>query len=471
MSGLGDIEEPAPESGLTSARAEAPGEPEPDPDPAVPMSTDAGPEPSTTPAAAEVPVETPAQPEPETHPGEAAPAPEEAEAAIEHPAPVEDAPTVAEETPPATATATVPVATATPHIGDVAAPDGITPPPVVTPPVPRPVTETSRIMEGVVTAVSPDWVELTLDDGRPAVISRRNFGLNDEEPSAVLSVGDRCFGAELAREDPKSRVVLSRSWALKRQAWEKVVAAGEKNELVTGKVVATSKKGLVVDVGVRGFIPSSHLELNPVSDLSAYVDQTLELKILEVDPRKEKLVLSRRALLLRAQRREMQQLMGELKPGEIRTGTVASLADYGAFVDLGGVSGLVHISELSWQRVGKPSDVVSVGDSVEVKILDVKPKKKRISLSIRQTAPDPLLSVEVGSVITGRVSRLVDFGAFVSIGDFEGLVHLSELAEYRVSTPEEIVAPGDEVGVTVLSVDRKRRRIELSIRRAAEYRG
>ncbi len=363
-----------------------------------------------------------------------------------------------------------PPAAPKPAIGDAAEP-GAAPRPSKPPPRPRPVTETGKIVEGVVTAVSAESVELTLDDGRHAVIHRRNFGFDNEEPSAVLSVGDRAFGAELAREDPKSRVVLSRAWALKRQAWERVVDAAANNVLLTGRVISASKKGLVVDVGVRGFVPASHLELSTVTDMSPYLDQTLELKILEVDPRREKLVLSRRSLLLKAQRKEMQELLSSLRPGEIRTGRVSSLADYGAFVDLGGVSGLVHISELSWHRIGKPSEVVSVGDTVEVKVLDVKPKKKRVSLSIRQVTPDPLESIEVGSVITGPVTRLVDFGAFVAVGEFEGLVHLSELAEYRVSTPEEIVAPGDEVGVKILSVDTKRRRIELSIRRAAEYGG
>ena len=315
-------------------------------------------------------------------------------------------------------------------------------------------------------------MELTLDDGRQAIIHRRNFGLNNEEPSEVLSVGDRAFGAELAREDPKSRVVLSRAWALKKQAWEKAMAAAENNELLSGRVVSASKKGLVVDVGVRGFVPSSHLELTSVPDPTVYLDQVLELKVLEIDPRREKLVLSRRSLLLRQQRKQAQELLNALKPGETRSGKVASLTDYGAFVDIGGVSGLVHISELSWHRVSKPADVVSIGDEVEVLVLDVKPKKKRISLSIRQMTEDPLRSIEVGSVMVGPVTRLVDFGAFVRVGGFEGLVHLSgELAEYRVSTPDEIVAPGDEVGVKVLSVDVKRRRIELSIRRAAEYEG
>lgn len=319
--------------------------------------------------------------------------------------------------------------------------------------------------------MSADEVELTLDDGRPAVIGRRNFGLHNEAPSEVLSAGDRAFGVELAREDPKNRVVLSRSWALKRQAWTKLIEHAKAGETIRCRVVSASRKGLVVDAGVRGFVPASHLELNPVREFESYLDQILELKILEIDPRREKLVLSRRAILQKAQRKERQEFMSSLKVGEVRKGTVQSLAEYGAFVDLGGVSGLVHLSELSWYRVRKPADVVAVGDEVEVKVLDVKVKKRRIGLSLRQTTEDPLKTIEPGSVLVGTVTRLVDFGAFVLIDGFEGLVHLSELAEYRVSSPEAVVAPGDEVRVKVLSVDPARRRIELSIRRAAEYRG
>ncbi len=359
------------------------------------------------------------------------------------------------------------------------APSPPPPPPGPSTPVPPPPSggpapaspNLGKTVEGVVTAVSADEVELTLDDGRQALISRRNFGLHNEAPSEVLSVGDRAFGVELAREDPKNRVVLSRSWALKRLAWTKLIEHAKKGETVRCRVVSASRKGLVVDAGVRGFVPASHLELSPVQDFEPYLDQTLDLKILEIDPRREKLVLSRRAILQRAQRKERQEFMNSLKVGEVRRGTVQSLADYGAFVDLGGVSGLVHLSELSWYRVGKPADVVSVGDEVEVKVLDVKVKKRRIGLSIRQTTKDPLKAIEPDSILVGTVTRLVDFGAFVLIEGFEGLVHLSELAEYRVSSPEAVVAPGDEVRVKVLSVDPSRRRIELSIRRAVEFRG
>jgi small subunit ribosomal protein S1 len=164
-------------------------------------------------------------------------------------------------------------------------------------------------------------------------------------------------------------------------------------------------------------------------------------------------------------------VLSALQPGEVRKGRITSLSDYGAFVDLGGVNGLVHLSELSWHRVRRPADVVSVGDEVDVKVLDVKVKKRRVSLSMRQVADDPLAGLVPGEIRTGPVTRLVDFGAFVDLSGVEGLVHLSELAEHRVSAPEEIVAPGEEVRVKVLSVDRRRRRVELSIRRAAEYGG
>ncbi len=347
--------------------------------------------------------------------------------------------------------------------------------PPATPPPSAPPTESSagpgRIVEGVVTDVSADSVDLRLDDGRPAVITRRNFGLNNEKPSDVLSVGDRAFGAELAREDPKHRVVLSRVWALKRQAWDKLAEQAESGDVISCRVTSVSKKGVVVDAGVRGFVPASHLELDSVQQMSDYVGQTLELKILEIDARKEKLVLSRRSVLQRQQRKQRQDFLSSLQQGELRTGKVQSLAEYGAFVDLGGATGLVHLSELSWYRVRRPGDVVSVGDEVQVKVLDVKVSKRRIALSIRQVQTDPLLQIETGTVHEGQVTRLVDFGAFVLIEGFEGLVHLSELAEYRVSTPEAVVAPGDSVFVKVLSVDPGRRRLELSIRRAAEFNG
>ncbi len=335
------------------------------------------------------------------------------------------------------------------------------------PPTPK-VSDAGKIVSGIVTVVESDELTVTLEDGRLAVLARRHWDIAPtDDLKAVVSLGDRVDAAILARDDPKGRVVLSRSWSLKKKAWDTVTTAVEDHSTVQAKVTSLSAKGIVVDVGgLRGFVPASHLALDPVKDFSEFADQTLELRVLEADQRKERLVLSRRSILLREQRKGTHELLTNLKVDSVITGTVASLADYGAFIELGGVKGLVHLSELSWHRVGHPRDVLAVGDPVEVKVLDVKVKKRRVSLSIRQVAPDPFAGITAGVVVTGPVTRLVDFGAFVDLGGVEGLVHLSELAEYRVSAPEEIVTPGEEVMVKVLSVDKRRRRIELSIRQA-----
>lgn len=345
--------------------------------------------------------------------------------------------------------------------------------PVLPPPPPELAdvpADAGRLVSGRVREVRGDDVLVDLDDGRVGVINRRNLG-GEGEPASVVSPGDAIEGAVLARSDPQHRVVLSRTWALKKRAWEAVSAAAAENRTLTGTVVSVSGKGAVVDVGVRGFVPASHLELGPVSDPQRYAGQELTLRILDIDADRERLVLSRRSVLLKEQRRSAHDALSNLQPGQVRRGKVASLSEYGAFVDIGGVTGLVHLSELSWHRVRHPSDVLSVGQEVDVKVLDVKVKKRRVGLSIRQLTDDPLSGLQAGEIRTGPVTRLVDFGAFVDLAGVEGLVHLSELAEYRVSAPEEIVAPGEQVRVKVLSVDHKRRRIELSIRQAAEYGG
>lgn len=457
-------ETPAPDAGGPASPASADLEPvsEPVSEPATtPPETAAEPTATaTTDPAADAPA-VDITPVSETPAADVAPDPE---------APAAEAAAAGPDAPATTATpAAVPTPTAAPSAAGQDSPAAPSAPPRSGGPKRR--AGAGKIVEGLVTSVTADEVELTLDDGRAAVITRRNFGPDNQDPTEVLSPGDRAFGAELSREDPKQRVVLSRTWALKRQAWEKVTQVAGLNETMTGTVVSVGAKGVVVDVGVRGFVPSSHLDLEPVADLKVYLGRTLELKVLEADPQRERLVLSRRSLLLREQRKQAQDLLSRLKPGETCTGKVTSITNYGAFVDIGGVNGLVHLSELSWRRVRKPSDVVSLGQEVEVEVLDVKAKKRRISLSIRRLTPDPLSQLTAGEVHKGSVTRLVDFGAFVAIGELEGLVHLSELAEYRVSTPDEVVAPGDEVGVKVLSVDTKRRRIELSIRQAAEFGG
>ncbi len=444
------------------------------------MSTTDNPGPAGDPMPPEAEGLTPA--EPVVEPQAAAPEPVAVEPTPEpaaaEPAPVEPAPVEPVTAEPVTVEPVTaePEQESTPAAGEPtpagasSVPSGPPPPPGSSLPAAKKpkITDAGKIVSGIVTEVGADELSLTLEDGRAAVLARRHWDLEPiEDLSKVVSVDDRVDAAILARDDPKGRVVLSRSWSLKKKAWDAVTSAVEDHTTVKATVSSMSAKGIVVDVnGLRGFVPASHLSLEPKTDFREFAGQTLELRVLEADQRKERLVLSRRSMLLREQRKEAHDLLTSLKVDSVVTGTVASLADYGAFVELGGVKGLVHLSELSWHRVGHPRDVVTVGDTVEVKVLDVKVKKRRVSLSIRQVAPDPFAGIAVGSVVNGPVTRLVDFGAFVDLGGVEGLVHLSELAEYRVSAPEEIVTPGEDVMVKVLSIDKRRRRIELSIRQA-----
>lgn len=353
-----------------------------------------------------------------------------------------------------------------PSIGDTASPGQITPPPAK-PAVAKADSAAGMVVAGTVTAITKDEVDLTLDDGRLAVIRREHFDAHGTDPTTILSVGDGAEGAVLAREDPKGRVVLSRTWALKRKAWTTLAEAQASGETITAKVTSSTKKGLVIDAGVRGFAPAAHVELEPSGDLRPFVDQVLEWRVLEANPSKDRLLLSRRSILMKEERQRIQERLSSLKVGDVVSGKVASVTNYGAFVDIGGMNGLVHISELSWERVRKPSSVVKVGQEVEAKVVEVKVRKRRVGLSIRQMQPDPLGELPIGDVVAGTVTRLVDFGAFVDVGGgVEGLAHLSELAEFRVTAPEEVVMPGEELRVKILGVDLKRRRVELSLRQA-----
>jgi ribosomal protein S1 len=200
------------------------------------------------------------------------------------------------------------------------------------------------------------------------------------------------------------------------------------------------------------------------------VGRELDCLVAEADRTTDKVVLSRRALLRRHDRHRTNELLAELQPGQVRRGRVATLTDFGAFIDLGGVRGLLHLSEISWERVERTADVLRVGEEIDVKIMSVKGGAKRVSLSVRALTPDPLDGLAEGQTTMGVVTRLVDFGAFVRVLDrVEGLVHVSELAEYRIHLPEEVVTPGDEVLVKVLRIDRRRRRVDLSVNQAVQY--
>ena len=350
-------------------------------------------------------------------------------------------------------------------------PEAETPKPEAPPGEPAPATVDGMtggtIVSGTVKTKATHEIELDLGGGRIGVISQRYWG---DDPAADLTqqcvLGEVVNAAVLVREDHKGRIVLSRLWAMQQIAWVDIARAAAANEAVTGTITAVVKGGLSCDVGVRGFIPSSLIDVEPVENLQALVGREVQCKVVEADQVSGRLVLSRKAVVRAEQRKAAKALMETMSAGDEHTGRVVDIQDFGAFVDINGVRGLVHSSEMAWKRVQHPNEVVSVGDEVQVRVKSVQLPKQRVNLTMKLT-PDPLASLEVGGVMSGRVTRLVDFGAFVAVNDeIEGLVHITEMAEYRVYHPEEIVLPGEEVWVKVLAVDRKRRRVDLSISQA-----
>ena len=323
------------------------------------------------------------------------------------------------------------------------------------------------IVSGTVKTKAAHEIELDLGGDRIGVISQRYWG---DDPAADLTqqcvLGEVVNAAVLVREDHKGRIVLSRLWAMQQIAWVSIARAAAANEAVTGTITAVVKGGLSCDVGVRGFIPSSLIDVEPVENLQALVGREVQCKVVEADQVSGRLVLSRKAVVRAEQRKAAKAFMETMSAGDEYTGKVVDIQDFGAFVDINGVRGLVHTTELGWKRVQHPNEVVSVGDEVQVKVKSIQKPKQRVNLTMKLT-PDPLTELEVGGLMTGRVTRLADFGAFVAVSDdIEGLVHITEMAEYRVYHPEEIVLPGEEVWVKVLAVDRKRRRVDLSISQA-----
>src|SRR5215217_2805362 len=244
---------------------------------------------------------------------------------------------------------------------------------------------------------------------------------------------------------------------------------------VEGPVIEVVKGGLILDIGLRGFLPASLVDIRRVRNLDSFLGQRLECKVIELNRSRNNVVLSRRAVLEEERKEERERILTSLEEGMIVKGTVSNLVDFGAFVDLEGIDGLIHISELSWQHVDHPSEVVEVGEEVEVKVLEVDRDRERISLGLKQTRKDPwqeiVERVNVGEQIHGRVTKLVSFGAFVEVAEgVEGLIHISELAEHHVETPDEIVRSGDEVDARIIDVDAKRRRLSLSLRPKKEER-
>jgi small subunit ribosomal protein S1 len=330
------------------------------------------------------------------------------------------------------------------------------------------------IVKGVVVKVDKDEVLLDIGFKSEGVIPAKELSIrHDVNPSEVVSLGEELEALVLQKEDKEGRLVLSKKRAQYERAWGKIERVKEEDGVVRGPVIEVVKGGLILDIGLRGFLPASLVELRRVRDLLPYVGKELEAKIIELDKNRNNVVLSRRAWLEETQKEQREDFLANLKPGEVRKGVVSSIVNFGAFVDLGGMDGLVHVSELSWKHVEHPSQVVQVGDEIEVKVLEVDLDRERISLSLKQTLQDPwnefASTHQVGELVYGRVTKLVPFGAFVQVGDgIEGLVHISEMANHHVDLPEQVVSPGDELWVKIIDVDLQRRRISLSIKQAEE---
>src|SRR6202166_1332309 len=334
--------------------------------------------------------------------------------------------------------------------------------------------EDGDLVIGTVVKIDHDEVLLDIGFKSEGVIPSRELSIrNDVDPSEIVSMGERIECLVLQKEDKEGRLVLSKKRAQYEKAWSNIEELKNRDEVVKGVVIEVVKGGLIVDIGLRGFLPASLVELRRVRELQPYVGKVIEAKIIELDKNRNNVVLSRRAWLEETQKEQREDFLANLKPGEVRKGVVSSIVNFGAFVDLGGMDGLVHVSELSWKHVEHPSQVVQVGDEIEVKVLEVDLDRERISLSLKQTLQDPwnefASSHQVGELVYGRVTKLVPFGAFVQVGDgIEGLVHISEMAGHHVDLPEQVVTPGEELWVKIIDIDLQRRRISLSIKQAAE---
>jgi small subunit ribosomal protein S1 len=328
------------------------------------------------------------------------------------------------------------------------------------------------VVSGEVVRIDKDEVLVDIGYKSEGVIPSTELSIRRSvDPAEEVSLGERVDALVLTKEDQEGRLLLSKKRARFEKAWRKIEGAAESGEPVVGTVIEVVKGGLILDLGVRGFLPASLVDIRRVHNLDEFKGQELECKVIELNRSRNNVVLSRRAVLEEERKEVREQILGRLQPGMVVEGKISNIVDFGAFVDLDGIDGLIHISELSWSHVNHPSEVLSVGETVRVKVLDIDRERQRISLGLKQTQEDPWRKVldeyRQGDVLEGKVTKVVAFGAFVEIiPGVEGLVHISELAEHHVESPGEVVSPGDEVWVRILEIDESRRRISLSVKRA-----
>jgi small subunit ribosomal protein S1 len=327
------------------------------------------------------------------------------------------------------------------------------------------------VVSGKVVRIDQDEVLVDIGYKSEGVIPSNELSIRKTvKPSDEVDLGEEVDALVLTKEDQEGRLILSKKRARFEKAWRRIEKAADSGEPVEGTVIEVVKGGLILDLGVRGFLPASLVDIRRVQNLDEFMGQKLECKVIELNRSRNNVVLSRRAVLEEERKEVREQILGRLQPGQVVEGKISNIVDFGAFVDLEGIDGLIHISELSWSHVNHPSEVVSIGDTVRVKVLDIDRDRQRISLGLKQTQEDPwqrvLNEYKEGDVVEGKVTKIVAFGAFVQIlPGVEGLVHISELAQHHVESPAEVVRPGDELKVKILEVDDARRRLSLSVKR------
>ncbi len=328
-----------------------------------------------------------------------------------------------------------------------------------------------QVVHGTVVRVDKDEVLVDIGYKSEGVIPTAELSIRRSiNPADEVALGEEVDALVLTKEDAEGRLILSKKRARFELAWKRIETAAESGEPVDGRVIEVVKGGLILDLGVRGFLPASLVDIRRVQDLDEFLGQELRCKVIELNRSRNNVVLSRRAVLEEERKDQRQRILDKLNPGDVVEGQISNIVDFGAFVDLDGMDGLIHISELSWSHVNHPSEVLEIGQTVNVKVLDIDRERQRISLGLKQTQADPwqqvLEAYKEGDIVDGKVTKVVTFGAFVEIlPGVEGLVHISELAQRHVENPREVVAQGQDVSVLILEVDAERRRLSLSMKR------
>ena len=331
-----------------------------------------------------------------------------------------------------------------------------------------------QVVHGTVVRVDKDEVLVDIGYKSEGVIPVSELSIRRSvNPADEVTLGDEIDALVLTKEDAEGRLILSKKRARFELAWKAIEQAAESGEPVNGRVIEVVKGGLILDLGVRGFLPASLVDIRRVQDLDEFLGQELRAKVIELNRSRNNVVLSRRAVLEEERKEQRQQILDKLQPGDVVEGQISNIVDFGAFVDLDGMDGLIHISELSWSHVNHPSEVLDIGQTVQVKVLDIDRDRQRISLGLKQTQSDPwqqvMESYHENDVVEGRVTKVVTFGAFVEIlPGVEGLVHISELAQHHVENPREVVSQGQPVNVKIIEVDGERRRLSLSLKRVED---